>query len=157
MSTERKHAASPWRLPSDTRLRLRPMDISVPRRRLCDRGKGFETAFLEGILERDPCHEEALQALGYLYTAHGKYAKGLEMDLRLIRLRPDNATVFYDLACSYSRLGDLDRAFEALERSLRLGFCKLETMDDDPDLENVRSDPRYPVLRERAEHHEAHA
>lgn len=157
MSTDGKHAAVPWRLSPDTRLRLRPVDISVPRRRLCDGGKGFETDFLEGILERDPCHEEVLQVLGYLYTAHGKYAKGLEMDLRLVRLRPDNSTAFYNLACSYSRLGDLDRAFEALERSLQLGFCRLDAMDDDPDLEKVRSDPRYPILRERAEHHEAHA
>ena len=154
MSSDSGHVAAPWRLSPDTRLRLRPIEVSTPGR-LCEKGKGLETDFMEGIIERDPCYEEALQVLGYLYTAHGKYAKGLEMDLRLVRLRPDNATAFYNLACSYSRLEKIDRAFEALERSLRLGFRKIDAMDDDPDLENIRSDPRYPPLRRRAEHHEA--
>ncbi len=156
MSTDNKHTATPWRLTPDSRLRLRPIDISTPSR-LCEDGKNLETDFMESILERDPCYEEALQVLGYTYTAHGKYAKGLDMDLRLVHLRPNNATAFYNLACSYSRLENLDRAFEALEQSLQLGFCKLDDMDDDPDLANIRSDPRYSPLRQRAEPDEANA
>ena len=38
--------------------------------------------------------------LGGLYTKQGRIADGLKMDRKLVRLRPDNATAHYNLACS---------------------------------------------------------
>jgi hypothetical protein len=65
------------------------------------------------------------------------------MDLRLVRIEPDNPTFTYNLACSYSLLKDVDRSLDALERAIDLGFDDRKQIQSDPDLDNVRSDPRF--------------
>ena len=49
----------------------------------------FEINFYENILKERPDFVEALMALGDLYTKAGFYEKGLSIDKRLTRLRPD--------------------------------------------------------------------
>ena len=44
------------------------------------------------------------------------------MDQQLSRLQPRNPLVFYNLACSHSLNGEVDRAAAALERALALGY-----------------------------------
>ncbi len=53
----------------------------------------------------------------------------------------------FEAACSWSRAGDVDRAVEWLERAVALGFSAPSLVDGEPDLEAVRQDPRWPVLR----------
>src|ERR1041385_7692216 len=74
--------------------------------------------FMEGIVRRDPEYIEALQLLGDHYTQRGKYQEGLQVDERLSRLEPRNPLVFYNLACSYSLIGQMDQAVAALEKAL---------------------------------------
>ena len=69
--------------------------------------------FMEGLTRRDPDYVDALQLLGDHYTQRGRFVEGLQVDERLARLQPDNALVFYNLACSYSLLSHLDEAFAA--------------------------------------------
>ena len=73
--------------------------------------------FMEGLVRRDPDYVDALQLLGDHYTQRGRYAEGLKVDERLARLEPDNAVVFYNLACSYSLTDQFDRAALALEQA----------------------------------------
>lgn len=109
----------------------------------------FEIGFLEGVLRGDPCDESSLVLLAHLYTQRGEYAKGLAMDERLSKLRPEDRIVYYNLACSLSLLGRVDEAFEALERSVKLGYRELSHMLKDPDLEEVRQDARFGPLCRR--------
>jgi len=78
--------------------------------------------FMEGIVRRDPEYIEALQLLGDHYTQRGRYDQGLKVDERLSRLEPHNPLVFYNLACSYSLIGEVDLAATALEKALALGY-----------------------------------
>jgi tetratricopeptide (TPR) repeat protein len=114
----------------------------------------FEIRFYEQILERTPDFVEALPAIGALYTRAGRYDEGLEVDKRLARLRPDDANVLYNLACSYSLLGLVEQSFEVLKRALTLGYDNLELLETDDDLKNLRTDERFQtyfqVLREKA-------
>jgi tetratricopeptide (TPR) repeat protein len=103
----------------------------------------FEIWFYEGILERDPDFVEALMPLGNAYTERGHYDKGLEIDLKLSRLLPTDPIVFYNLACSHSLLGQITSAIESLEKALRLGYKDWNYLTRDPDLANVRKDPRF--------------
>jgi len=103
----------------------------------------FEISFLEGVLEQNPFHEQALIYLGHAYTARGDYEKGLEIDKRLVRLRPDDPTAFYNLACSYSLLNRIDEAVEAFRKAVEKGFDNMDHILRDPDLENLRHDPRF--------------
>ena len=103
----------------------------------------FEQEFLEHVLSSDPCEESALAVLGYLYTQRKEYDKGLQVDLLLARLRPQDPVVFYNLACSYSLLGRVDEAYGALENAVSMGYRKMAHFLEDPDLARLRDDPRF--------------
>ena len=103
----------------------------------------FEVEFLEGVLDSDPCEESSLALLGHLYTQRGEYQKGLEVDLRLTRLRPSDPLAFYNLACSLSLTKRVDEAFAALERAVALGYDDAAQLLTDEDLINLRDDPRF--------------
>jgi tetratricopeptide (TPR) repeat protein len=103
----------------------------------------FEIGFYEKVLENSPNFIEALSALGDLYTREGFYDKGLKVDERLARLRPDDAVVLYNLACSYSLLNDLPRAREAMARAIARGYDDWDHLERDQDLENLRSDGEF--------------
>ena len=103
----------------------------------------FEIEFLEAVVARDPCEESSLALLGHIYTRKGQYAKGLEIDLRLAKLRPDDPIALYNLACSLSLLNRIDEAFDALEKAVGLGYRDLQHLLQDEDLETLRSDPRF--------------
>ena len=113
---------------------------------LADLGLRFEIGFFEKVLAYEPENLEALEALGNAYTRVGRYEDGLRIDQRLVHLLPQNAIVHYNLACSYSLLKQLDKAFEALQMSMDLGYCDFSYMAKDPDLTNLRHDKRYKKL-----------
>lgn len=103
----------------------------------------FEIQFYEGILRRSPNFVEALMALADLYTRRGSFQKGLVVDERLTCLRPENPDVYYNLACSYSLTGQLDKAFGAIKQAVKFGYEYLDQLESDPDLANLRSDARF--------------
>jgi tetratricopeptide (TPR) repeat protein len=106
-----------------------------------------EILFLEGLIRREQNYVEALQILGDDYTRRGRYVEGLKIDERLCKLRPDDALVHYNLACSYSLTVQLDLAIEALEVALNLGYRDFKWMSQDPDLENLREHAAYKKIR----------
>ena len=108
----------------------------------------FEVNFFERVLARCPGHLGALEALGHLYTRLGEHQKGLEVDQRLVRLRPNRPVAHYNLACSLSLTARLDQAFAELALAVRLGYRDFDHLERDPDLAALRADPRYqPFLR----------
>ncbi len=103
----------------------------------------FQMGFYESIVKENPDFADALIALGEIYTKKGLYAKGLKVDKKLIKLRPDNSVIHYNLACSHSLLGDIENSLKALKRAIHLGYDDLVFMKDDPDLSNLRGDERF--------------
>ena len=99
--------------------------------------------FMEGIVRRDPTYVDALQLLGDHYTQRGRFAEGLNVDERLARLEPQNPVVFYNLACSYSLTDQFDRAAEALEKAIQLGYQDFAWLAKDPDLKKFRKQPAF--------------
>jgi tetratricopeptide (TPR) repeat protein len=109
----------------------------------------FELEFIGRILERDPVFVDALRVHGNNLAAKGEYTRALQMDRRLVRLLPERAIPWYNLACSYAVLGMVDPAFSALQRALELGYRHLEHVRRDPDLKALRRDPRFARLLRR--------
>ena len=99
--------------------------------------------FIEGLVRRDPGYVDALQLLGDHYTERGRFRDGLEVDERLARLDPDNALVFYNLACSYSLTDQFDRAAAALQHAFKLGYRDFNWLARDPDLRKLRQHPLF--------------
>lgn len=103
----------------------------------------FEMGFYENVLKEAPDFIEALSALGDLYTKEGYYEKGLEVDKRLARLRPDDGVILYNLACSYSLLNDVPRARSTMKAALENGYEDIEYLLQDTDLLNLLSDAKF--------------
>ncbi len=106
-----------------------------------------QIAFMEGLVRRDPGYVDALQILGDNYTRRGQYAEGLRIDEQLANLRPEDALVHYNLACSLSLTSRYDEAAVALERALELGYRDFRWLARDPDLAALRKAPVYKRLR----------
>ncbi|MFH1460658.1 MAG: hypothetical protein ABIG64_09870 [Candidatus Omnitrophota bacterium] len=103
----------------------------------------FEIEFYEKLLHNNPDFLDVLVPLAEAYTKAGNYKKGVKLDEHLACLKPEDAIVHYNLACSYSLLGRLEEAFSVLKKAINLGYDDFKYMDQDPDLINLRNDERY--------------
>jgi tetratricopeptide (TPR) repeat protein len=109
----------------------------------------FELDFFGGILHRHDGYVDILRAHGNNLTLKGRYADGLDVDKKLIHLRPSDALAHYNLACSYALLKKPDQALKTLRKAVELGYRDFRYMREDRDLETVRHDPRFrQLLRE---------
>jgi tetratricopeptide (TPR) repeat protein len=109
----------------------------------------FEMSFYEGLIREKPNYIDALKPLAELYTKRGDYEKGLEIDLRLSELCPEDPDVIYNLACSYALTGQTDQSFAALGRAIELGYRDFDHMKKDGDLKSLVGDPRFEELTGR--------
>jgi tetratricopeptide (TPR) repeat protein len=92
-----------------------------------------------------------LVKLGDVYSRLEWLHKGLEVDRLLVKLHPREAIYHYNLACSYSLLGEIDEAFAALSRAIDLGYKNLPLLREDKDLANLKRDERFLKLIEQLE------
>jgi len=106
----------------------------------------FEIDFFGRILEQNPEYLDVLRVQGNNLTLKGRYADGLQIDKRLIQLRPNDALAHYNLACSYALLKRADQAIKTLRRAVELGYRDFRYMREDHDLDTIRHDPRFRAL-----------
>src|SRR5438552_2038909 len=79
----------------------------------------------------------------------GENDRAREWISRALAIDPDDPLTQYNLACGYTHLGDLDAAFDLLERSLpRAGPEIREWIKHDSDFDRLRDHPRYQKIRE---------
>jgi tetratricopeptide (TPR) repeat protein len=109
----------------------------------------FELAFFESVLARQPDYVDVLRIMGNLLTLKGRFADGLQVDKRLVQLRPNDALAHYNLACSYALLKRPELSIKTLRRAVELGYRDFGYMKKDHDLDSIRHDPRFrQLLRE---------
>lgn len=106
----------------------------------------FEIRFFSDVLERYPDYVEVLRAFGNLLTKQGHYEEGLEVDRRLVRLRPHDAVAHYNLACSYCLLRKHDQTLNVLRKAFELGYDDFAYLRKDRDLESIKNDRRFKKL-----------
>jgi tetratricopeptide (TPR) repeat protein len=113
----------------------------------------FEIEFFEAIHRRCPDYVDVVGLLGALYTKVGRIADGLKMDRKLVKLEPDNATAHYNLACSLALSKKRPDALKSLRKAVSLGYDDLDWMQQDPDLETLKSDPEFRKLLRKLKPH----
>jgi tetratricopeptide (TPR) repeat protein len=113
----------------------------MPKRKV--KKKDFEILFYESLLQKKPNFTQVLSCLGDAYTRKGFYQESLEVDKKLVVLRPDDPIAHYNLSCTLSLLGDAERALEELKRAILLGYDDFSYILKDPDLENIRKHPTF--------------
>lgn len=109
----------------------------------------FEIDFFGRILERCSDYVDVLRVMANNLTLKGRYVEGLQVDKRLVQLRPSDALAHYNLACSYALLKRTELAIKTLRRAVELGYRDFRYMREDRDLDSIRHDPRFrQLLRE---------
>ena len=115
--------------------------------RLADESQlDFELGFFEGILQEHGNYIDALRVMGSLLALKGRFAEGLKIDRRLVRLRPTDALARYNLACSYALLNRVEQSLRTLRQAVELGYRDFRYMREDNDLDAIRKDPRFRQL-----------
>ena len=109
----------------------------------------FELDFFGGVLTRQPDYVDVLRIMGNLLALKGRTAEGLQVDKRLVQLRPGDALAHYNLACSYALVKRPDLSIKTLRRAGELGYRDFRYIREDHDLDSIRQDPRFrQLLRE---------
>jgi tetratricopeptide (TPR) repeat protein len=81
--------------------------------------------------------------LGYASLQADRPEKAAEAFQRAMDLNYRRPTTMYNLACSYARLDQKDKAFDRLFGALEAGFDSPGMLRSDEDLDNLRGDPRF--------------
>lgn len=112
--------------------------------RLGDRSQlEFDIEFFGRVLERSANFVDVLRCQGQLLSRKGLHKQALEVDRRLVDLRPEDGVAHYNLACSLALLGYTQDAVESLRRALKNGYIDYDYLETDRDLDTLRDDPEY--------------
>jgi len=94
-------------------------------------------------LELHPDDARAYYMGGTALHLLGEAAKGEAWVARALELDPGNVGTYYNVSCLYSQIGQHDRAIDLLRKAVDLGFAHKDWIENDPDLEPLRGDPRF--------------
>lgn len=104
-------------------------------------------AAYRSVVEYDPDNAQAWLNLASSLQSAGRLEEALQVHLQVATLPGLEPTGLYNAACAYARLGNVERAFEFLERAQQVGFLDLDVIRADPDLQTLHDDPRFAELR----------
>ena len=109
--------------------------------------RGVQVAEKHLELNPDDCRALYLAAGGLVQL--GEREKALEWAKRAFAIDPEDSGVLYNVACVYALAGEVDEGIKCLERAIQNGFGHREWIDNDSDLDPLRSDPRFEALKKR--------
>ena len=84
-------------------------------------------------------------ALAWVYARDGQREKALE----LLKDLPERGSTLKEIAIVYGALGELDRAFEYLDRAYAEDPGTLTYMRADPSADPLKDDPRFDALLQK--------
>jgi len=103
----------------------------------------------ERVLRNSPDDVRALYLSGGALITLGERQSGVARLERAVELRPHDFAVLYNTACSFALAGDSERALELLDRAVGTGRGFRAWIEQDPDLDSLRSLPRYKEILAR--------
>jgi serine/threonine-protein kinase len=119
--------------------------------RVYEKKGDFPTAIAE--LEKTKLMEgaapEVSSALGYTYAVSGKKDEARRVIAELKEQAKNVYVWHYNIAVIYAGLGEKDEAFAYLDKEYRQGSYYLNYLKIDPELDSLRSDPRFTELLQR--------
>jgi dienelactone hydrolase len=104
------------------------------------------------VVAQQPNYGEGHFRLGFGQLYLGMFDQAIGSFERSLELGYFCPASSYNIACSHARrdgLGDRDKAFEWLDRAVEIGFADYGLLKSDPDLSNLRGDPRFAKVLER--------
>lgn len=109
---------------------------------------GYENALtvVERHMDLNPDDPRAATMRAVALCHIGRPDEGLRWAREALAIDPEDAGVRYNVACLYALEGQSDEAIACLEEAIRVGFGNREWLKHDPDIESLRSDPRFAEL-----------
>jgi len=102
-----------------------------------------------GVQKARPGDPQTLYKAAVSLSAKGEYAKALEALFALQNMQPDNADVYYNIACIYAKQNMVEESLNWLNRALNKGFKDWKLIESDRDLDNIRDTAGYKSLISR--------
>jgi adenylate cyclase len=100
----------------------------------------------ESVLVLNPRDARALSlGSGCLYD-HGDKARAIEWSQRSLELFPDDLGTLVNAACLHAKARRKEEALDFLERVFAKGWGKRDWIEQDPDYDSLRDDPRFKKL-----------
>jgi serine/threonine protein kinase/Tfp pilus assembly protein PilF len=104
---------------------------------------------IEKHLELHPDDARALYMGAGGLCVLGERQRALEWTRRALSIEPDDPGVLYNVACCYSNLARPEEAIDCLEKAINNGFGFKQWIENDSDLDPLRSRPRFLALLKR--------
>lgn len=98
---------------------------------------------LEQQLELTPDDARACIMAGVAHSSLGNTEDALKYVKRALAIDAEDPMLLYNIACVYAEIGKPEDAMTSLERAVDAGFGHKEWIEHDPDLEVIRSMPRF--------------
>jgi len=113
---------------------------------------GQAKSMLQKITASQPENGQAWFRLGSAYHQLKEYEKAVDAYHRAEELHavPPQFTR-YNIACAYALDGKKTKAFESLDGAILTGFGNVELLNQDEDLANLRDDPQFDDIVQRAD------
>jgi tetratricopeptide (TPR) repeat protein len=102
----------------------------------------------EAITKAEPANPRAFYRLGISLYALSRYEEAVDPFQKAIQIG-HNPQPMYDLARTYVKLNQKDKAFEWIDKALSANLSNPRQIANDPDLVSLHDDPRFPALAER--------
>jgi tetratricopeptide (TPR) repeat protein len=104
------------------------------------------TQALENHLREVPEDARARILLGGMYSQEHRVEDAIRETNLAMTLRPNEATVLYNAACTFANLGRKAEALDALKKAWEAGYQDAEWTRRDPDLASLHGDPEFERL-----------
>ena len=111
------------------------------------RRRALEAA--ERVLRNSPDDVRALYMSGRALITLGERQKGIERLEQAVELKPHDFAALYNAACSFAIAGNSERALDMLDRAVGTGRGFRAWIEHDPDLDSLRSLPRFKEILAR--------
>jgi len=101
---------------------------------------------MEGHLRQVPEDARARILVGVFYAQEGRHDDAVRETNLAMLLRPNEAMVHYNAACTFCSMHKKSEALDALAKAWRNGFKDADWARRDPDLTILHGDPEFEKL-----------
>jgi tetratricopeptide (TPR) repeat protein len=101
---------------------------------------------MENHLREVPEDARARILLGGMYAQEQRTDDAIRETNLAMTLRPNEATVLYNAACTFANLGRLAESLDALRKAWEAGYKDADWTRRDPDLASLHGDPEFEKL-----------
>ena len=113
--------------------------------------ENIENAISEftNAINKDPNYAEAYSARASAYMLQKKNNKALDDLKKAKEIKPDSASIRYNLACVHSLMGNTDYGLDELDAALSKGFNDYDSLRKDPDINNLKKSKEFQKILEK--------